>query len=164
MWQFPSLSTSLIHPLSLIYLPPHHPAHRPPPLLVCPCQGLEMHVACWLSVSLVVTVVGWPVHGGSPRDRLRVFTLRRLRLYGPGLVTLGLFSTERGLSFSGLDPCFVSSDTEGPPTQGRVYLGVGALVLSCILLLTTVKRCTLCPWKCLFHWNTRITVRIPGCV
>lgn len=145
MWQFPSFSSSLIHPLFLICLPPHHPAHQPPPLLVWPCQGLKMHVACWLSVSLVATVVGWPVRGGSPRDGLRVFTLRRFCLCSPSLVTLGLFSAEKGLSFSGLDPCFVSSDTEGSPATGCVYLGVGALVLSCILRFTTVTHCIPCP-------------------
>ena len=42
-------------------------------------------------------------------------TLRRFPPCGPRLVILGLFSTEKGLSFSGLDPSFVSSDTEGPP-------------------------------------------------
>lgn len=45
----------------------------------------------------------------------RVFTLRRFHPCGPRLVILGLVSTEKGLSFSGLDPSFVSSDTEGPP-------------------------------------------------
>lgn len=71
----------------------------PPPLLVCPCQGLKMHAACWLSVCLsvflVVTVVGWLVGGGSPGDGLWVFTLRRCHLCSLVLVTLGLFFLQR---------------------------------------------------------------------
>lgn len=45
----------------------------------------------------------------------RVLTLRRFHPYSPRSVIPGLFSTGEGLSFSGLDPSFVSSDTAGPP-------------------------------------------------
>lgn len=63
----------------------------PPPLLVCPCQGLKMHAACWLSVCLPGGDRCWLVGGGSPGDGLWVFTLRRCHLCGLVLVTLGLF-------------------------------------------------------------------------
>lgn len=67
-----------------------------------PHNSLRRHVALrWLA--------GW--WWAPPR----VFTLRRFHPCGPRLVILGLFSTEKGLGFSGLDPSFVSSDTEGPP-------------------------------------------------
>lgn len=45
----------------------------------------------------------------------RVLTPRSFPPCGRRLLIPGLFSTEKGLSFSGLDPSFVSSDTEGPP-------------------------------------------------
>lgn len=47
------------YPLSLICLPPHCPVHQPPSFLVCPCQGLKMHVSVCPSLSPVMTVVGW---------------------------------------------------------------------------------------------------------
>lgn len=133
----------------LSHLPPSTPSSSPassPPWLSLPsfkdaCGSL----ALCLSVSLVVTVVGWLVAGDSPGDRLWVFTPRRCRLCGPGLVTLRLFSTETGLSLLRFRPllCFLS-DTEDSHTQGCIYLG-GTVVLSCILVLTTVTHCTLCP-------------------
>lgn len=114
MWHFPSFSSSLIHPLSLICLPPLHQAHQPPPLLVRPCQGLKMHAAGWLALcrhgvearllapqppSFTVVLAG---------TQLGVFTPRRFRLCRPSFVTLGLFSSQKGLSFSGLDPSLCS--------------------------------------------------------
>lgn len=76
MWHFPSFSSSLIHPLSLICLPPLHQAHQPPPLLVRPCQGLKMHAAGWLAlcrhgVEARLLAPPLPVHGGSRGDATR---------------------------------------------------------------------------------------------
>lgn len=139
MWLFPSLSTSLIHPLSL-----SHSSASSSPGLSLP----RFKDACG---SLALCVPGgnrgrlagsWWLSQGQARG---LHLEEVFFLYSPGLVTLGLFSTEKGLSFSGLDPCFVFFDTKGSPMQGCVYLEVGALVLSCILLLTTATRCTLCP-------------------
>lgn len=70
--------------------PSMHPAHWTPP------NSLRSHVAPRWSA-------GWW------RAPPRVPTLRS---FHPGE---GLFSAENRLSFSGLDPSFVSSDTGGPP-------------------------------------------------
>lgn len=133
-----SLSSASLHTIQLI---------SPPPLLVCPCQGLKMHVACWLSVCLPGGDRGWSVGwwwfswgrtvGLHPEE---VSSLRS------GFSDTGaIFYRDRIKPCSGLDPCFVSSDTEDSHTQGCVYLEVGSVVLSCILLLTTVTHCTLYP-------------------
>ena len=71
--------------LPLICLPPCHPAHPHPPLILPPlppCLSLPgFKDACgWLALRLP-PVVGWLVGGGSPGDGLRVLTPRRCRLF-----------------------------------------------------------------------------------
>lgn len=71
--------------------------------------------------------------------QLGVFTPRRFRLCRPSFVTLGLFSTQKGLSFSGLDPSLCSLWHRRLPRTGLCLLrGVGALLLSCIF---AIKSC-----------------------
>lgn len=94
IWQFPAPSRGL-SPSSVCSS--IHPPRLTPP------TSLRSHVALWWSA-------GW---WWTPP---RVLTLRRFHPCGPCLVILlGLFSAEKGLSLSGSDPSFVSSDTEGPP-------------------------------------------------
>lgn len=76
--------------------PSMHPAHWTPP------NSLRSHVAPRWSA-------GWW------RAPPRVPTLRSFHPRGLHLGIRGLFSAENRLSFSGLDPSFVSSDTGGPP-------------------------------------------------
>lgn len=90
IWQFPASSRGVI-PL-LCFLPCHPPHLTPPPIVR---RGIRLF-------------------GAAPP---RVFTLRRFHPCGPRLVIPGLFSREKGLSFSGLDPSFVSSDTKGTPSH-----------------------------------------------
>lgn len=48
-------------------------------------------------------------------------------------------------------------------TQARVYLGVGVVVLGCILVFSTVSHCTMCPWRCIFlTFNACFTVKMSG--
>lgn len=123
-------SSSLTHPLSSASLYAIQLISRLPSSL---CLSLPRFkdacglLAGCLSLCLPGGDRGWLVSGGSPGDRLWVFTLRRCCLCGSGLVTLGLFSTETGLSLLRFRPllCFLRHQRH-PHTQGCVYLGVGA--------------------------------------
>lgn len=94
----------------LPHLPaPNHPAHQPPPPLSVLAKDACGLLTLSLSLCLPGGERGWLVAAGPLGDRLWVFTLRRCRLCGPGLVTLGLFSTETGLSLLRFRPllCFL---------------------------------------------------------
>lgn len=95
----------------------------------------------------------------------RVLTLRSFPPCGLRLLIPGLFSTERGLSFSGLDPSFVSSDTEGPPpppnsfTRLLLTWGVGASAPSSMRVTTVFNDCDTPDSWCNFQQNACLISR-----
>lgn len=153
----------------LSHLPPSTPSSSSAPSP--PCLSLPRFkdacglLALCLSLRLPGGDRGWSVGGGSPGDRLRVFTLRRCCLCGPGLVTLGLFSTETGLSLLRFRPLLCFLWHWRLPHTGLCLLGgwcCGTKLhpgLNYCDTLHTVPLKGHFPLKCMYHSrNTRVCV------